>query len=772
MPRKPRAGWEPKVSAASAVGRRLGVAWADLCVIPFGVITSCLATMCVLMLLFGVAVAQAETPEGSDASSGQPVEKAVLDRLAALSLAELGFLEVEVASPGDPELISEAPAVASVITSEQIRAMGATHLGEVLETVPGLHIVPSQVKPLDPIFSIRGVHSQANNQVLTLLDGLPIAHLLTGGPLFVFRMPVANIARVEVIRGPGSAVYGADAFAGVVNIITKKAEDVDGTEVGFRLGSFDTLQVWVNRGLQLKGWDITLGFEWQQSEGDTGRRVEHDLQTTFDQLFGTSASLAPGSLQTGFEILDAHLTLEREDWTIRLWSWLENDRGVGAGGAQALDPEGEIDSTHLLLDIDYQTQVSDTWRLGSRLSFLYLDQVQDGNLRLFPRGTVLPIGPDGNVSRSPEARLVHFPDGFIGNPADYDRTLSLDTFAVYEGWGKHRWRLGAGYHTHWLDTAETLNFGPGVIDGSQPVVDGTLTDITDSPFIFVSDQDRDEWYVSLQDRWEITDRWELTAGMRFDRYSDFGSTLNPRFALVHKPAPGGDPNRPQLTTKLLYGTAFRAPSFVELFLENNPVQLGNPDLDPETIEVLELVFDYRPTSDIRAALSLFAYEIDDLIDLVPDPGLSSITYRNAGQQDGHGLEIEAAWQVTEHCNVQGNFSWQRSTDQLTDTTVPDAPSRQLYLSMHWSFLPRWSLNGGMRWIAGRERALGDVRPDIDDYSIVDLTVRRRFQGEAWEMSVSLSNLFDEKALEPSPQELSGDYPLEGRRLILGLSHRF
>lgn len=700
------------------------------------------------------------------------IEKETLDRIAALSLAELGFLKVEVASPGDPELISEAPAVASVITAEQIRAMGASHLGEVLEMVPGLHIVPSQVKPLDPIFSLRGVHSQANNQVLTLLDGLPVNHLLTGGPLFVFRMPVANIARVEVIRGPGSAVYGADAFAGVVNIITKTAADIDGSEVGFRLGSFDTAQIWAVHSRRFKGWDIAFGFEWQQSAGDSGRRVERDLQSQLDDALGTSASLAPGSLQTGFEILDAHLTMQRNDWTVRLWSWLENDREVGAGAAQSLDPEGKIDSTHLLVDIDYQTQVSDLWKVGSRVSFLYLDQRQDGNLRLFPRGTVLPIGADGNVNFDNFEQFVLFPDGFIGNPADYDRTLSFDTFAVYQGRGKHRWRLGAGFDTHWLDTAETLNFGPGVIDGSQPVVDGTLTDITDSPFIFVSDQERDEWYVSLQDRWEISPRWELTAGLRFDRYSDFGSTLNPRFALIHKPAPGGDPERPQLITKLLYGTAFRAPSFVELFLENNPVQLGNPNLDPETIEVLELVFDYRPTPDIRTAFSLFGYEIDDLIDLVPDPDRASITYRNAKQQEGYGFEIETAWQVTRHCNLQGNISWQRSTDRSTGATVPFAPSRQLYLAMNWSFAENWSLNGKMHWVGDRGRAEGDPRPAIDDYGLLDMTLRRRRLAEAWEVAVNVSNLLDEEAFEPSSGEIPGDYRLEGRRFIMELSYRF
>lgn len=706
---------------------------------------------------------------------GQEAEKGALDQLLDMSLVELGEIEVEVevASPGSPGPLSQVPAVASVITAEQIRAMGATHLDDILESVPGLHISPSQVKPLDPIYSVRGIHSQVNNQVLTLLDGLPVVQQLTGGPLFVYRMPVANIARIEVIRGPGSAVYGADAFAGVVNIITKKAADIDGTEMGLRFGSFDTYNAWALHSTEIKGWDVALGFEWQRSSGDSGRIIEADLQTLFDRGSETPASQAPGSLNTGFEVLDMHVTLERDDWTVRLWGWLEDDKEVGAGSGQALDPEGKIDSTHVMMDVDHRTELSDRWQLGNRLSFLYLDQRQDGNLRLFPRGAVLPIGSDGNVNFVQPVGRVEFPDGFIGNPSDFNRVLSLDSFAIYDSGNGHRWRLGVGANTRWMDTAETLNFGPGVIDGTQPVVDGTLTDITDSPFIFVGDHERDLWYVSVQDRWTVSPRWEITAGLRFDHYSDFDSTVNPRLALVRKPSPDRDPSSPGLTTKLLYGTAFRAPSFVELFLANNPVQLGNANLKPETIETLELVFDYRPNQNVRTALSFFGYEIEDLIALVPDGnGSPSSTYQNAKEQEGYGFEVETAWQANRHLQLLANFAWQRSQDGVTEERVPFAASRQAFLSLHWGFLEDWTLNGRVNWVAGRERDVGDMRPKLDDYTMVDLTVRHQLTDQRWEWAIGLRNLFDEDALEPSSGEVPGDYPLAGRSAFLELRRRF
>ena len=80
---------------------------------------------------------------------------------------------------------------------------------------------------------------------------------------------------------------------------------------------------------------------------------------------------------------------------------------------------------------------------------------------------------------------------------------------------------------------------------------------------------RDSSYIYIQDIWQLSNDWELTAGVRSDHYSDFGSTTNPRFALVWA-------NTYRLTTKLFYGEAFRAPSFAETKEVNNPVALGNP----------------------------------------------------------------------------------------------------------------------------------------------------------------------------------------------------
>src|SRR5438105_2039230 len=134
-----------------------------------------------------------------------------------------GSKSVVSIATGSRMLVSRAPAVATVITADDIAAMGATELSEALETVPGLHVSASPVA-YAPLFDIRGIHSQFNPQVLMLVNGVPVTTVFLGERGLIWSgLPLENVARIEVIRGPGSALYGADAFSGVVNLITKPA---------------------------------------------------------------------------------------------------------------------------------------------------------------------------------------------------------------------------------------------------------------------------------------------------------------------------------------------------------------------------------------------------------------------------------------------------------------------------------------------------------------------------------------------------------------------
>lgn len=658
---------------------------------------------------------------------------------------------------GDEELVSiatgsqkpiyKAPAVASVITAKEIAQMGARNLNEILETVPGLHVGASSINRLDSIYSIRGIHTGFNPQVLLLMNGIPFGPPLTGSHPTLFRLPVASISRIEVIRGPGSAVYGADAYAGVINIITKDGSEME-TEVGGRIGSFDSADAWLLHKDSLGGWDIGLSFEWQTSNGDTDRKLNSDYQSILDTTFSTDYSLAPGSLNTDYEVYNTLLSIDKNKLSFRLWNWHLVDTGVGAGGALALDPVGSQDDDIYLFDATYaDANLSPGWGLNVNLNYLY--QKSDTYLVLHPPGTYLSEDPAG---------IYPYPDGIIGNPSGIGQQVGIDIAATYTGALKHRLRLGAGARYQDQDTSESKNFGPGVVQG-------VMTDVSNTPYASIPDSYRHLHYFLLQDEWQFAPDWELTTGVRYDHYSDFGSTVNPRVAIVWS-------TRHNLTTKLLYGRAFRAPSFQEQFADQNPVTLGNPNLDPETIDTVELAFDYRPTFTLQTTLNLFAYRAEGLIEYVPSGGGTN-TAQNSRDQEGYGFEFETTWDATDNLRFTGNYAWQYSIDSDTDERIADAPGQQAFLNSDWKFQPKWSLYSQINWIGSRHRAAADTRSDIDDHLLVDMTLKRQAIFDHLDIGFTVKNVFDEGAREPSDgQKIVEDYPLEGRSLWCELRYRF
>jgi outer membrane receptor protein involved in Fe transport len=690
-----------------------------------------------------------------------------------------GDEEIISLATGRSQPISRAPAVATVITDKEIEEMGATNLDQVLESVPGIHVSLSSIR-FSPLISLRGIHTDRNPQVLMLVNGVPITQVYLGDRGAYSTLPVASIERVEVVRGPGSAIYGADAFAGVINVITKNAANINGAEGGVRYGSFNSKDAWALYGGKWSDLEVAFTVDYHQTDGDDARIIASDSQSLLDLQLGTNASLAPGPVSTGIERTDIRLDLGYEDWRLHAWNWRQNDAEVGPGLAQALDPTGLAKTNNYLVDLTYHNpELTDYWDASARFSYMRIDS--NSQQTLFPAGSVLPIGSDGNVNPNPKniAGFVLFPDGMKGNPGIDENHYRLDLASFYNGFDDHRWRFSTGIYYVDLEPYETKNYGPGALDGSslQPppalnTVDGTLTDVTGTPYVFIKPESRTVYYVSIQDEWSLAQDWDLTSGIRYDHFSDFGDTINPRLALVWDP-------RHDLTTKFLYGRAFRAPAFAELFAINNPVAIGNPRLDPETINTFELAFDYRPTFDLRTGLSLFAYKVDDLIRFVPDPNGITSTAQNVGSQKGYGFELETEWKMTSRITLSGNYAFQNSEDTDTDTNAGHAPKNQVYVIGKWQFLPDWLLSTELLWVGDRKRVVNDPRPDIDDYTVVDLTLRKKNIIDGLSAAILVQNLFDEDAFEPSPADpitgaalIPGDYPLEGRFIGGELRYHF
>lgn len=685
-------------------------------------------------------------------SVSQYVEAQTADEAA---LAEFyGSPEMVSIATGAAQPLRESPAVASVVTAADIAAIGATELNEVLETVPGMHVGVSAVG-YRPIYSIRGIHTQTNPQILILINGISIKNVFDGQLGGDWgRMPVTGISRIEIIRGPGSALYGADAFSGVINIITKSADDVHGLELGARGGSFDRNDQYLQWGGNLGEFNAYFYLERSHSDGPH-RHIDADAQTTLDGSFSPfpPASLAPGPVSLNLDNTEARADISRGYWRLRGGFQEVNDGGVGVGASQTLDPAGHGDGRRLNADLTYDNpRFGNNLGLTGTLSYYNVENLT--RLQLFPPGAF------GGA----------FPDGVLGNPDVYERHYRGELSALYTGIARHRLRLGGGYRKEDLyRVEESRNYtlvDLGAPFGTVPFPLGGLVDVTDLA-AFVREENRTVAYAFAQDEWNFRRDWTLTTGVRVDDYSDFGATVNPRLALVWQTSYA-------LTTKLLYGRAFRAPSFQELYAVNNPANLGNSSLDPETIDTWEFGLDWDAGRGLRAAVNVFYYKMDDIIRFAAAGGGTSVTAQNTGRQTGYGLEAELAWQAARRLRLSGNYAYQKSTDEAADTDVGFAPTHLAYLRADWMFTPQWSVSGQTTGVFDRKRPPGDNRPKIDDYVAFDLTLRgQRLFGNDWGMRLSARNLFDADVREPSASSLiPNDLPMAGRNVFLELSKAF
>jgi len=636
---------------------------------------------------------------------------------------------------GSKQTLRRAPAVATVITSRDIEAMGATDLDQVLESVPGLHVSMSNVL-MKPLYGFRGILTRQNPQVLMLVNGIPITNVFLGDRSLVWGgMPLENVARIEVIRGPGSALYGADAFSGVINVITKTSADIKGTEYGVRAGSFNSKDAWIQHGGELGALDAAFYLRAGNTDGSKGI-IQQDAA-----FFAPAASLAPGAVNNERKALDARADLALDAWRFRA-AYQQRELGIGGGLAGSLDPNVRVPESRLYLDLNYeQANWAPNWDVSGVVGYF---DVQEKPAT--PYFTLFPAGA-----------IPGFPSGMLANPSHSERHSHTSVSAVYNGFEQHRLRVGGGFRIEDLyEVRETKNY-----DATFAPLPGGLVDATGNPaLVFLMPHKRNVTFAFVQDEWSFAQDWTLTAGVRHDRYSDFGGTTNPRLALVWDAAYN-------VVVKAMHGTAFRAPSFSEQYSINNPVTIGSPNIKPETITTDELAFSWQTTSALQNNLNFFHYRMRGII--LP----SGATYQNAGGQTGRGLELESTYDATTNLRLSGSFSLQHSTDEATGQDAGMAPHRRLYGRADWRFAPLWQLGTTLNHVAERIREPGDTRAQVPDYTTVDLILRREKFANDWDMRAVVTNLFDRDAREPTFKSagIPSDLPLSGRAFYIQFEHR-
>lgn len=704
------------------------------------------------------------------------------EQLLSMSLEEL--VEVSIAT-GTPKTLQEAPAVASVITAKDLEDMGAQDLDEALETIPGLHVSHDSFQYASRYF-IRGIVSTYNPQTLVLINGIPQTSLFLGDrgerPAARTGLPIKMIERVEIIRGPGSALYGADAFAGVINIITKNTNDLDrfspghaGTkekaasdstqgaterksnlppgQASLARGSFDTTSASLIQTGMLGEARTIFSLAYLRTAGDRPV-VTSDAQSNIDAQLGTHASLAPGPLNLSDTIFDARGEAAWRDLRLRLAA-RRTEAGVAQGISNALDPDSHFIHHHATLDLTWRpTLPGKDWDVQTQTSYLYADFRNPGFIQAYPPGAF------GGT----------FPQGVIGRPELFEQNARLDLTATYSGWQSQRWHLGGG--VYWGEIFETRDMTNFEVSGPTLTPRPQLTDVSDTPAVFEPEGHRHSEYVFLQDEWRLVPHWELTAGVRRDQFSDFGGTTNPRLALVWQTSSS-------LTSKLLYGEAFRAPAFFELHATSNPSALGNPHLRPEKLRSIELAFSYKPAARWSWDLNIYHFRIRDYIDFVNTPGQQTFTAQNVGRIDGRGVETEWHWWVGPDLQLLANYSLQDTRNVDTNTPLGITPRDKIYFRAVWHLAPDWQLTPQVTREGETKRPAGDARAPLPAHTSVDLTLKHNW-GVRWEAALIARNVFSADLREASrgpgagqsAPDFAHDLPQPGRSLMLEIAERW
>jgi outer membrane cobalamin receptor len=628
----------------------------------------------------------------------------------------------------------KAPAINSVISAKEIRNMGARNVFDVLDKIPGLSTSWNQIKG---IVNVRGVQTDHAEKVLLMIDGVRIRDSYTGSPTFLFGedLMVENIKRIEVVRGPGSALYGAGAFVGVINIITKDPEDFgdDHVVASATLGSFDTRQYTILFSHNKSDLKVSGHLNYLDTEGE--RPIIEEDALSNHPVFNTSVSLAPGLAQTFNEKLDLGLKVKYKDFTLN-GRIIDKERGLYAGVVGALNTGSFLDVKMGLVDLNYHKEILDDLSLSGKLSFVHMNY--DAYAELYPPG--FTGGNDVGLIGRPL-----FKNDTIGGELTVNYTIGdhlITSGLVYENDRQYDVRQYDNFANPFsapVDTSETVTYNKNVT--------------------------RRIWAAYVQEMWEITAYDSLTLGIRYDHYNDFGGTTNPRVGYVHE-------FENEIIFKLLYGRAFRAPNNNELYTINNPAVVGNPNLDPETIETIEAAVEIPFLRYFNFNISYFHNVIEDIIRLDTSQPAPYPFTNVSDESTIDGVETELTCNFGKNRYGYLNASYQNSEDD-EGRDLPYVADWMGNVGYNHEFFGMLNTNVNVFWIGERTRLKGDTRDKAPSSTLVNITMILKNFYKAFEIKGSVFNAFDEHYVAPSTiTTITNDLPLHKRMFLLEVQYKF
>jgi iron complex outermembrane receptor protein len=538
-------------------------------------------------------------------------------RLSELSFDELLNMEVFTASKKFQK-ISEAPAIISVVTRQDIEKMGVTSLIDVFKYIPGIET--SMGPDGQYRLSIRGSRKEGN--ILMLIDGKQINDFYNGKLLF--DLPLDFIDKIEIVRGPGSALYGSNAVAGVINIFTIKSK-----KITVKGGTNNTFSGSAHYYLNKEKFQMNASGGYLQSDG-ANAQIESDgannrpWSLTYGDLnYKTQRWLKDAYVNTGFKTGGLKFDL----------FGISRQQGSWAGPLYIAAPGSNLKTKQLTSALSFDLPVKDIVVIVPKIytnvvNRDFLNQEAPDNYASSVSGDVFSNGKETHEKYTG----VTYGTELAFHIKITDR-CSLLTGNLLENASLPQYSVERNY-----------KIVGDEYKGSFGNYDSVPTAQKNKQRTIIA------YFLQADYKWK---RLSFTGGFRYDNYSDFGSSFNPRFSITYNASK-------LIRFKGLYGKAFRAPTFQELYdntsIGNEYGVIGNPALKPETIQTFEVgtEFSYKK---LILRYNIF-YNLNNNLIRVYDPhGAGAIgSYQNIGNLLTYGNEAEATLVVNSRLNVFANYS--------------------------------------------------------------------------------------------------------------------
>jgi outer membrane receptor for ferrienterochelin and colicins len=648
--------------------------------------------------------AQSSQPQSDQQQPSQDLSK--------LNLEDLMNITVYSASKR-VQNSSDAPSSVTVITADEIQRYGYRSLADILESVRGFYVT------YDRDYSFVGVRGfgrlgDSNNRLLVLIDGHRINDNVFGQPYLgtEFLVDVDMIERIEIIRGPSSSLYGADAFFAVINVITRKSSQLAGGELSFADASYETYQGRASYGAHVRGLDFALSGTFYDSEGPTLFFPEFNNPAT-------NNGVTSGTDYENFQHIIGTVTYK--GFTLQgLYSARDKVVPTGYFGALFNDPRTKNVDHHQYLNLSYEHSLGDDWDLALRTSY------------------------DHATLKAPVAYATGIPD-----PA-----TTLDTYSFLGEWWDSDMQL-----SRTLLEKHKITFGTEIIDNFKQDQKNVLD--LDHSVVGVP-QSSVFWALYAQDEFSIVPKLILSASVRYDHYSQFGGTTNPRLGLIYHVAH-------PTTLKLLYGTAFRAPEPFEVTPDFGGFD-NNLSLRPETIRNVEGVVEQSLGERVTLTGDVFHSWINHLITLETNPGDGNEIYLNAQRVNATGVEFEINARLAG--GVQGTASYGYTVAQEPPLeTLPNSPRHLGKLNVSVPVIrQRLFASVDAQYTSSVGTLAGNT---VSGFGVFNATALGHAFGRHLDVSASVYNLLDKKYFNPGrPEDPEDAIQQDGRTFRVKLTAHF